>query len=137
MLYYLGLYFVVQELLLEFGQGVVSAVIVQVQRVQHIPEEESRVQSLLVTIGIFCTGKHRKLGFKDVYWINERTFRPTSSNQSSPLKKKKKKLKHLRFIPVNVLMASVNPTLYHDNLTAQIKKDEQLIQILGFFGAQR
>lgn len=37
MLYYLGLYFVVQELLLEFGQGVVGAVIVQVQRVQHIP----------------------------------------------------------------------------------------------------
>lgn len=37
MFYHLGLYFVVQELLLEFGQGVVSAVVVQVQGVQHIP----------------------------------------------------------------------------------------------------
>lgn len=41
MFYYLGLYFVVQELLLEFGQGVVSAVIVQVQRVQHIPGKKA------------------------------------------------------------------------------------------------
>lgn len=37
MFYYLCLYFIIQELLLEFGQSVVSTVIVKVQGVQHIP----------------------------------------------------------------------------------------------------
>lgn len=35
---YLSLYFIVEELLPEFGQGVVCTVVVQVQGVQHIPE---------------------------------------------------------------------------------------------------
>lgn len=35
---YLSLYFIIEELLPEFGQGVVCTVVVQVQGVQHIPE---------------------------------------------------------------------------------------------------
>lgn len=35
--HYLRLDFIVQELLLEFSQGVVGAVVVQIQGVQHIP----------------------------------------------------------------------------------------------------
>lgn len=38
--YYLSLYFIIEELLLEFGQGVVCTVVVQVQGIQHIPEGE-------------------------------------------------------------------------------------------------
>jgi len=34
---YLGLDFIVEELLLELGERVVAAVVVQVQRIQHVP----------------------------------------------------------------------------------------------------
>lgn len=35
---YLGLNFVIEELLLELGESVVTAVVIQIQRVQHIPK---------------------------------------------------------------------------------------------------
>ena len=35
---YLSLYFIIEELLPEFGQGIVCTVVVQVQGVEHIPE---------------------------------------------------------------------------------------------------
>lgn len=40
-LHYLSLYFVIQELLIEFGQGVVGAVVVQIQGVQHVPGRDT------------------------------------------------------------------------------------------------
>lgn len=43
--YYLSLYFIIEELLLEFGQGVVCTVVVQVQGIQHIPEGEKKFNS--------------------------------------------------------------------------------------------
>lgn len=36
--HYLSLYFVIEELLLEFGQGVVCTIVVQIQGIKHIPE---------------------------------------------------------------------------------------------------
>lgn len=38
--FYLRLDLIIQELLLEFGQGVVGAVIVQIQRIQNIPAKD-------------------------------------------------------------------------------------------------
>lgn len=35
---YLGLNFVIEELLLELGESVITAVVIQIERVQHIPK---------------------------------------------------------------------------------------------------
>lgn len=40
-MYYLSFYFVIEELLLEFGQSVMSTIIVQVQGIQHVPAGDS------------------------------------------------------------------------------------------------
>lgn len=49
-IYYLSLYFIIEELLLEFGQGVVCAVIVQVQRIQNIPGGDKSMCTLFWNI---------------------------------------------------------------------------------------
>lgn len=33
---YLGLYLIIEELLLEFGEGIITTIIIKVQRIQHI-----------------------------------------------------------------------------------------------------
>lgn len=40
LVFYLSLNLIVKELLLKLGEGVVATVIIQVQRIEHIPEEE-------------------------------------------------------------------------------------------------
>jgi len=39
---YLGLYLIIEELLLEFGEGIITTVIIQVQRIQHISERRKK-----------------------------------------------------------------------------------------------
>jgi len=39
---YLGLYLIIEELLLEFGEGIITTVIIKVQWIQHISEREKK-----------------------------------------------------------------------------------------------
>lgn len=42
---HLGLYLIIEELLLEFGEGIITTVIIKVQRIQHISEGGKRFLS--------------------------------------------------------------------------------------------
>lgn len=45
---YLCLYLIIEELLLEFGEGIITTVIIKVQRIQHISEEGKRFLSKMI-----------------------------------------------------------------------------------------
>ena len=72
----LGFYLIIQELLFKLGQSIVGAVVVQIQRIEDIPEEGKTTASSLLMVSLKagrlkCAQETCTVGWTDSGWEKE------------------------------------------------------------------